>query len=115
MIEPARRHQPQHQQWGLADGSKIKAKNRALTGGSRAEDGAADLPLNYMQGLGTFWSVVMGRGPLGSVGVGGTFVCLGITRAVLVAPPDLFVVSHTHERIKHHTSKATKHDTKHDR
>lgn len=41
-------------QWGLSDGTSLTAKNRALTGGSRQEDGAADLPLNYMQGLGTF-------------------------------------------------------------
>lgn len=47
-------------QWTLSDGStKLVAKNRALTGGTRAGDGAADLPLNYMQGLGAwrleFW------------------------------------------------------------
>jgi hypothetical protein len=49
-------HQPPptttQRQWTLADGTRLQAKNRALTGGSRAEDGAADLPLNYMQGLG---------------------------------------------------------------
>lgn len=39
-------------QWDLTDGNTIIAKNRAITGGKTQEDGAADLPLNYMQGLG---------------------------------------------------------------
>lgn len=38
--------------WDMADGSTITLKNRTLTGGTEAEDGAADLPLNYMQGTG---------------------------------------------------------------
>lgn len=38
--------------WEMDDGSTLTLKNRALTGGTEAEDGAAELPLNYMQGSG---------------------------------------------------------------
>lgn len=39
-------------QFHLTDGTHIVAKNRAITGGVQSEDGAANLPLNYVSGYG---------------------------------------------------------------